>query len=173
MQCRLWNIDKKYDPINSSSPIYEKDISGVRIRFQLNGTTAWSGLLDDIRYVNALLPYVDIIALGRLSTLRQPVSVASQSSTTIGDIAVLVGDAVGIDTSHLGGGKSLDRWPGVKDQDALLVLHDLEETEEGYLYERADGELALEAEDAREYRNLYRLSLDAERTNRSRHLTFR
>ena len=30
-----------------------------------------------------------------------------------------------------------------------MYLHDLEETEEGYLYERADGELALEAEDAR------------------------
>ena len=150
LQCRLWNRNGKYDPINSSEPhLTERDISGIPIRFRIDGVTVWAGLLDDIRYVNSLVPYVEIIALGRLSTLRQPVSVAAQSGADIGDIAVLVGDAAGIDTTHLDGDKTLSRWPGVKDQDALLVLHDLEETEEGFLYERGDGLVAMEAEDAR------------------------
>ena len=46
-----------------------------------------AAILDDIRYVNYPIPYIQIIALGLKSTLRQPVSVASQSSEDIGAIA--------------------------------------------------------------------------------------
>ena len=149
LEVRLWNLDKKYDTLNSSSPIFERNIRGVRVRFQLDGDSSWGGILDDIRYVNFPVPYVQIIALGIKSTLRQPVSVASQSGETIGGIAQLVGTALGITTTHLGGGKTLDRWAGVDDAEGLGVLEDLEETEEGFLYERADGELELEPEDFR------------------------
>ena len=149
LEAKLWNLAAKYDPFNSSSPIYQRDISGLRVRVLLAGVPAWGGILDSIRYRNRPVPQVDIIALGLLSTLRQPVSVAGQTSSAIGTIAKLVGDAIGITTSYLTGGKSLDRWKGVTDQDALTVLHDLEETEEGFLSERADGELQLEAENAR------------------------
>ena len=149
LEAKLWNRAAKYDPVNSSSPIYEKDLTGVRVRVKMDGVTVWSGILDAPRYRRRPVPQLDIIALGRLSTLRQPVSVATQTMLTIGEIAKLVGGAIGITTTYLTGGKSLDRWKGVDDQDALSVLHDLEETEEGFLLERQDGELALQQELAR------------------------
>ena len=149
LECKLWNRNAKYDPINSSSPIFGKDLTGVQVRVQLAGVTVWGGILDAPRYRNRPVPQIDIIALGLLSTLRQPVSVASQVSRSVGAVAKLVGAAAGVKTSHLAGGKTLDLWPGVSSQDALGALHDLEEYEEGFLKERADGELALEAESAR------------------------
>ena len=149
LKAKLWNLAAKYDPINSSSPIYERDLTGVRVRVLLDGVIVWGGILDRPNYRRRPVPQVDIIALGRLSTLRQPVSVAAQESKSIGAIAKLVGDATGINTTHLTGGKTLDRWKGVKDQDALSVFRELEETEEGFLFERLDGEVALEAENAR------------------------
>ena len=149
LEAKLWNRDAKYNPINSSSPIYEKDLTGVQVRVKIDGVTVWGGILDTPRYRQRPVPQLDIIALGRLSTLRQPVSVAGQTALTIGSIAKLVGDAIGLTTTYLTGGKTLDRWAGVTDQDALTVLQDLEETEEGFLFERLDGELALEGENAR------------------------
>ena len=149
LEAKLWNLAAKYDPINSSSPIYERDLTGVGVRVKLDGTVVWGGILDSPRYRNRPVPQLDIIALGKLSTLRQPVSVATQTMLSIGGIAKLVGDAIGITTTYLTGGKVLDRWKGVDDQDALSVLHDLEETEEGFLLERLDGELALQDENAR------------------------
>ena len=149
LEAKLWNRAAKYNPINSSSPIYEKDLTGVQVRVKIDGVTVWGGILDTPRYRQRPVPQLDIIALGRLSTLRQPVSVAGQTSKTVGSIAKLVGDAIGLTTTYLTGGKTLDRWKGVTDQDALGVLHDLEETEEGFLFERLDGELALEGENAR------------------------
>ena len=120
---------------------------GVRVK--LAGVVVWGGILDTPRYRNRPVPQLDIIALGLLSTLRQPVSVASQSNLTIGEIAKLVAGEVGFVPGGLAGQKILDRWTGVADQDALGVLQDLEETEEGFLSEGGDGELVLEAEDAR------------------------
>ena len=149
LEAKLWNRANKYDPVNSSSPIYEKDLTGIRVRVKLAGTVVWSGILDAPRYRRRPVPQLDIIALGRLSTLRQPVSVATQTMSSIGEIAKLVGGATGITTTYLTGGKVLDRWKGVDAQDALSVLQDLEEYEEGFLLERQDGELALEAENAR------------------------
>ena len=149
LEAKLWNLRAKYDPINSSSPIYEKDLTGVRVRMKLDGVIVWGGILDTPRYRQRPVPQLDIIALGKLSTLRQSVSVAGQEASTIGEIAKLVGDAIGLATTYLTGGKTLDRWKGVTNQDALTVLQDLEEHEEGFLFERLDGELALEAENAR------------------------
>ena len=149
LEAKLWNIGAKYDPINSSSPIYERVIAGAGVRVKMAGTVVWGGILDTPRYRNRPVPQLDIIALGLLSTLRQPVSVATQANKSIGEIAKLVAEAVGIERAGLAGSKVLDRWTGVSDQDALGVLQDLEETEEGFLNERADGALALEAENAR------------------------
>ena len=149
LRAKLWNLAAKYDPFNSMSPIYLKDLTGVRVRVLLDGVIVWGGILDRPNYRQHPVKQLDIIALGRLSTLRQPVSVAGQQSKSIGAIAKLVGDAIGISTTHLTGGKTLDRWKGITDQDALRVLQALEETEEGFLFERLDGEVALEAEDAR------------------------
>ena len=59
----------------------------MRVRVQLDGVTVWGGILDTPRYRNRPVPQLDIIALGLLSTLRQPVSVAGQASKTIGEIA--------------------------------------------------------------------------------------
>ena len=149
IEFRLWNLAHKYDPLNAESPIFERDISGLRVRLSFDGEEQWGGVLDDTRYVIRPVPYVKFIGLGLLSTLKQPVSVASQSNTTVGAVARLVVAAAGRPTTHIEGGKSLDMWKGAQEEDALLILHDLEETEEGYLYERADAELALEDENAR------------------------
>ena len=149
LQARLWNVASKYSPENSSSPIFEQDVTGVRVRMQLDGVTVWGGLLDTPSYRQWPVPQVDIIALGALSTLRQPVSVAGQTSASIGTIAKLVVGAAGLPTTHVGGDKVLSHWAGVSDQYAFISLRDLEETEEGFLFERLDGELALEAENAR------------------------
>ena len=112
LEAKLWNRDAKYNPINSSSPIYEKDLTGVQVRVKIDGVTVWGGILDTPRYRQRPVPQLDIIALGRLSTLRQPVSVAGQTSKTVGSIAKLVGDAIGLTTTYLTGGKTLDRWAG-------------------------------------------------------------
>ena len=149
LEARLWNLAAKYDPSTPRQPIYQKELTGVRVRVQLNGETVWGGILDRPRYRQRPVPQLDIIALGKLASLRQPVSVAAQASLSIGAIAKLVGNAIGLVTTHLTGGKTLDRWKGVKDQDALTVLQDLEEHEEGFLFERLDGELELDAENAR------------------------
>ena len=149
LEAKLWNIEAKYDPINSSSPVFEKGIAGLRVRAKLAGVVIWAGRIDSHRYRNRPVPQLDIIALGVLSTLRQPVSVAEQSQKTVGAVAKIVGVAAGIETTHLDGDKTLNRWPGVANQDALGALHDLEEYERGFLKERADGELELEPGDAR------------------------
>ena len=149
LQAKLWNLKEKYDPINSSSPVFERDIAGLRVRAKLAGVVIWAGRIDSQRYRNRPVPQLDIIALGLLSTLRQPVSVAGQTQKTVGAVAKLVGAAAGIATTRLGGDKTLDRWPGVASQDALGALHDLEEYERGFLNEAADGEVGLEAGDAR------------------------
>ena len=149
LECKLWNRDAKYDPINSTSPVYEKDILGLRVRALLSGTVIWAGRIDSQRYRNRPVPQLDIIALGVLAALRQPVSVAGQASKTVGAVAKLVGAAAGIAPTHLAGDKTLERWPGISGQDALTALHDLEEYEQSFLKERADGEVALEAGDAR------------------------
>ena len=150
LECKLWNRNAKYDPVNSSSPIFERDVTGVGVRVKMADTVVWGGILDTPRYRNRPVPQMDIIALGLISTLRQSVSVATQANQTTGEIAQKVGRAIGIGTAGLiGGGKPLDRWAGVSDRDALGVLQDLEETEEGFFYERADGTLALDGEDAR------------------------
>ena len=150
LEAKLWNLDAKYDPINSNSPIFGRDIAGLRVRAKLADVVIWAGRIDSQRYRHRPVPQLDIIALGLISTLRQPVSVASQASGSVGAAAKLVGAAAGVTTTYLAGGKTLDRWPGVADQDALAALHDLEEYEQGFLHERGDGELALEAETARE-----------------------
>ena len=119
------------------------------MRAKLADTVIWAGRIDSQRYRHRPVPQLDIIALGVLSTLRQPVSVAGQTSEDVGTIAKLVGGAAGIGTAFLNGAKTLGLWPGAVDQDALSVLHELEDYEEGFLNERADGELALEAENNR------------------------
>ena len=44
LEAKLWNRDAKYDPLNSSSsPIFEKDLTGVRVRAQLDGVTVCLG----------------------------------------------------------------------------------------------------------------------------------
>ena len=149
LEAQLWNLGNRYDPQNTGSLIFGKEISGIRVRLLLGNEVVWGGVLDDIRYVRRPVPYVHIIALGRLSSLRQPVSVGAQASITTGQLAKLIGAAAGANTTHLGGNKTLDRWQGTTGEEALLALQDIQETEEGFLYERGDGELVLEAENAR------------------------
>ena len=149
LQAKLWNRTEKYNLENSSSPIFGQDFTGVRVRVKLDGVTVWAGLLDTPRYRQWPVQQVTIIALGVLSTLRQPVSVAGLASSSISTIAKAVVGAAGLGTSYVGGDKVLNQWPGVLDQGALNSLQELEETEESFLFERLDGELALDAEDAR------------------------
>ena len=149
LQAKLWNRTDKYSLENSSSPIFGQDFTGVRVRVKLDGVTVWVGLLDTPRYRQWPVQQVTIIALGVLSTLRQPVSVSGLASSSISTIAKAVVGAAGLGTSYVGGDKILNQWPGVLDQVALNSLQELEETEESFLFERLDGELALDAENAR------------------------
>ena len=149
LQAKLWNRTEKYSLENSSSPIFGQDFTGVRVRVKMDDVTVWAGLLDTPRYRQWPVQQVTIIALGVLSTLRQPVSVAGLASSSISTIAKAVVGAAGLGTSYVGGGKVLNQWPGVLDQVALNSLQELEETEESFLFERLDGELALDAENAR------------------------
>ena len=149
LQAKLWNRTDKYSLENSSSPIFGQDLTGVRVRVKMDGVTVWAGLLDTPRYRQWPVQQVTIIALGVLSTLRQPVSVAGLASSSISTIAKAVVGAAGLGTSYVGGDKVLNQWPGVLDQVALKTLQELEETEESFLFERLDGELALDAENAR------------------------
>ena len=149
LQAKLWNRTDKYSLENSSSPIFGQDFTGVRVRVKMDGVTVWAGLLDTPRYRQWPVQQVTIIALGVLSTLRQPVSVAGLASSSISTIAKAVVGAAGLGTSYVGGDKVLNQWPGVLDQAALNSLQELEETEESFLFERLDGELALDAENAR------------------------
>ena len=149
LQAKLWNRTDKYSLENSSSPIFGQDFTGVRVRVKMDGVTVWAGLLDTPRYRQWPVQQVTIIALGVLSTLRQPVSVAGLASSSISTIAKAVVGAAGLGASYVGGDKVLNQWPGVLDQVALKTLQELEETEESFLFERLDGELALDAENAR------------------------
>ena len=149
LQAKLWNRTDKYSLENSSSPIFGQDLTGVRVRVKMDGVTVWAGLLDTPRYRQWPVQQVTIIALGVISTLRQPVSVAGLASSSISTIAKAVVTAAGLGTSYVGGDKVLNQWPGVLDQVALNSLQELEETEESFLFERLDGELALDAENAR------------------------
>ena len=99
-----------------------QDLTGVRVRAKLDGVTVWGGLLDAPSYRQWPVQQVDIIALGVLSTLRQPVSVAGQSSESIGAIAKLVVAAAGLPTTHVAGDKVLSHWAGVADQYAFISL---------------------------------------------------
>ena len=46
LTARLWNLDAKYDPINTGSPIFGKNIAGVGVRVLFDGAAVWSGVLD-------------------------------------------------------------------------------------------------------------------------------
>ena len=136
-----WKIPRRLF-LGRTSPAF-----GVRVK--MDGVTVWAGLLDTPRFRQWPVQQVTIIALGVISTLRQPVSVAGLASSSISTIAKAVVTAAGLGASYVGGDKVLNQWPGILDQVALNSLQELEETEESFLFERLDGELALETENAR------------------------
>ena len=152
----LLNHDGKYTPLNAASPLNGLQFVGRQVRWRYGTNTLWTGYLDEPRFVQRPggADYVVVTALGIMSTIRRQVSVAqlytagSVTARTTGEAAQAVAAAAGVAGTHLRGGKSMPRW-WVKDRDALGALRDIEETEEGFLFERGDGLLEMQSEDER------------------------
>ena len=154
----LRNDHRRYDPHNVGSPLVGKLTTSPRIRWTVEDssqgvskTSIWGGFLQNpalsSRRTNDTLR---ITAYGILSRLGAKVSVAYQTDITTGAAAALVAAAAGLATSDylLEGTYSMPRW-GVDDQPAIEALHDLEETERGFIYEDHMGRLRMEARTAR------------------------
>ena len=73
----------------------------------LDGVVVWGGILDTPRYRQRPVPQLDIIALGTtLHATAARVGRGASHPQSIGSIAKLVGDAIGISTTtYLTGGK--------------------------------------------------------------------
>ena len=77
---KLWNLNGKYDPLNSSSPIFEHDINGTPVRVRFSGVTVWGGVLDSVRNADSILcPLSSLLPLANsILTVAAACSVAAQ-----------------------------------------------------------------------------------------------
>lgn len=169
LRCRMWNNNELYTPTNDQSPLHGLLHGGRRIRWKMaddTGTlvTQWTGWVDEIvNHENDIdSDYVEISALGALSRIDWPVTVALQTDITTADAAKLLFDpddsltpdtdyvinGVDYNSSHFTGTREMPYW-WVGNELVRAALTDLELTEGGFVYERKDGFIAMDEWDWR------------------------
>ena len=152
----------------ASSPLFGLLAGGRRVRFRLadeNGDlqTQWTGWLDDIPQTERVsgLDTINLRALGVLSRLERPVTIAHQTAITVEDAGALLFDPDGsigsadanVDgadyrASDIEGKRVMARW-WVDDLPRLQALRELEQTEAGFALEEKDGFVGLQPFDRR------------------------
>ena len=168
LRAELDNRDGLLDPLNTNSSLYGLLAAGRRVRFRFedgagNMTTQWTGWLDDIKPMEPVsgLDRVELRALGVLSRLGRRINVDQQTAVTTGAAARLLFDPDGtignnpanVDgadylAAAIKGSQTMDRW-WVDDKPRLSALRELESTENGFVLERKDGVVGLQAGDGR------------------------
>ena len=160
LEVQIDNRDGLLDPDNTGSPLNGLLSGGRRIRWQMNDgagalETQWTGWLRDITQMDRHTGFdrVRLRAWGVISRLvDSEAQVDQQTNITVEDAAELLFDAADdaaiYDASYISGNRTLARW--WSDGPRLPALRDLEQTEGGFLWERKDGFVALDASDRRQ-----------------------
>lgn len=154
----LNNEDDKYSSFNTSSPIFGNILPGRKVGVETNdsfpytfpivfaGTPIWTG------YLKVITPQVLrngrkialLEAVGSLGMLRKKVSTAMQTSIVTSDAIDDILDALAWASGKrdIQTGKTTMQRHWVDDQDGFFALRDVEETEFGFLWEKANGDIA-------------------------------
>lgn len=146
---RLNNTSGIFASFNVASPIYGNIKPNRRCRLRMTSPTSrtlWQGWLDRIVPAPAVgrIPTVELTALGSLARINQDrVNVAMATGVLTGTAVGTVLDAIAWATSTNArkidlGQLSMTRW-WVHDQVALAALRDIEDSENGFLYEDPSG----------------------------------
>lgn len=159
----LRNVDGKYNPFQTASPITGKLLPGRKVKLETNdgfpytfpivfgGTALWRGFLDSIEpeprterqhkaRLRALGP------LSRFSGASSKVRAAVNASIRTDNAVAAVLDAAGwpaADRDLAVGQTTMQRWWAVNIE-AMPALREIEETEAGFVREMADGKIKFE-----------------------------
>ena len=155
----LENSAGKYNSFNSASAIYGNILPGRKVQVQtfdsfpytfpivFAGTPVWTGYLDRIEispsphHAHRATLYASGV-LARVAGKKAHVAMQTSRRTdqAIGDVLDDVGIAAG-DRDLETGQTTMNRW-WCDNQDGLNALRDIEGTEWGFLWEKADGDIA-------------------------------
>lgn len=162
LRATLKNEDGRFSSFLASGPLYNHILPGrkVRLRTKFPQYVLWTGYLDRIEpsvgkghFVSATL-YASG-AFIKLSGQNNRVSPPAMENTRTGEITHAILDTAGWDSSRVidAGNVEVLRW-FVDDKDALQVLQENENTEQGFLYEGLAWDIAFEERYRRTVHNL-------------------
>lgn len=147
----LKNLDGTYSSFNASSPIYGNIVPGRKIRLRTtspSAATLWTGYLQNILPAGSLhgAPYVTLKAVGAIGKMSQKnVSPAKKDNQATGSIIGTILDSAGwgSERSIDAGQTTVGKW-FVNRLKAINAVRDIENTELGFFYESAAGDLVFE-----------------------------
>lgn len=153
LQAILYNPSGRFSRFNSSSPLYGSLLPGRKVRFRTTAPTAatlWTGFLDDIQPVTGGdIPTVRLIAYGafrRLADGENKINagplVGAQTGTVIGSILDAAAWPVGARSIQTGE-VPLGNWY-VVEKGAVEALQEVEDAEQGFVYEGLDFDIVFE-----------------------------
>ena len=127
-------------------------VRSPKIRWTVDGEPFWAGYLDDPRtkFPRSRMDIIELKALGVFSRMQTPVHISSRTGIEVVTAAGHVCDALGVPASErvLQGPYEMSRW-WVNGELGLEALHQLEETERGFLSEDKQGRVWLAGRDYR------------------------
>ena len=155
----LRNDTNRYDRFDPASPVFGLLAPRRLIRLRMRPTAGatpvslWTGWIDQVEQITRRGGdhEVKIKALGVLSALSAMISVPLQQGIGTPAAARLVLEAGGLADAYIGqlnGDEMLRRW-WVREQVALDALREIEETESGFVFENADGQIDMVAQTGR------------------------
>lgn len=154
----LNNESDKYSRYNAGSPIFGNILPGRLVAIQTNdsfpytfpiifpGTPIWTGYLEDI------VPIVSetgrktavLTAIGSFAMVQKKVSVAMQTTILTSDAIIATLDALAWSATRRAietGQTTMERW-WTDFKNGLNVLREIEDTEFGFLWEKANADIA-------------------------------
>lgn len=145
LQATLRNDDGKFSSFNTASPLYGNLLPGRKVRLRVTSPVSavlWTGYLSRIEPHTTPGPYATatLYAAGPFVRLGGPnakVSPAAQENVPTGDLVDAVLDAIDWDAAARSiqpGNVEIARW-FAEDVEALAALQEIEDTEQGFLYE--------------------------------------
>ena len=143
LNCRLWNLAHRFTPDSPASIIPGVRFEGKRVQLRIPfGASSykimWHGFMDDVRARNRRsTSYLILTAMGALSIAGvRRVNIAPQQNITTADAMAMVATQLGLRilTNPNATYKTMPWW-WVNDEDGIIALRELEETEGGFISE--------------------------------------
>lgn len=152
---KLLNLDGKFSPFNTASALYGKLVPKRKIQITTyDSSTAsydpqWTGYIETITPLADIsgLHTAEITGIGPLAIIAERyATVALKTDTDTGSLIDDVLDAAGWPSGDrdIDSGKTIVPYFWCEGRDALNVIRELEESENGFIYETKDGKIAFE-----------------------------